>query len=64
MIIMRTLERLIYLGWTADKLRERMAGCRAGIREHGEGSYRQLFIFLYVGYKRDLRTLTTPTTKE
>jgi hypothetical protein len=56
-----TKEKLLYLGWTPAKLRERLAGCRAGIKEARErGSrwtYRFLFIELYLKYKAWLRIL-------
>lgn len=60
-----TKSQLISRGWTIDNLRERLAGCRVGIREarqRGGSSvwtYRWLFVRLYLGYRRDLATLST-----
>lgn len=53
-------DQLKIRGWTPEKLRQRMAGCRAGIKEakitNGPAvwTYRFLFVSLYLGYKRNL----------
>lgn len=58
-----TAHQLTARGWTAANLRERIAGCRAGIRDARRiggpalWTYRFLFVRLYLGYRRDLRTL-------
>ncbi len=53
--------QLISRGWTADKLRERIVGCREGIKEiknnSASFSYRYIYISLYEQYKRALATL-------
>lgn len=59
-----TKEKLEYLGWTPDSLRQRMQGCRDGIREtkarhrpDTEWTYRAAFIGLYRQYKHWLQIL-------
>lgn len=59
-----TKTKLEYLGWTPESLRERMAGCRAGIKEiyknnrpDTEWTYRFLFIQQYRQYKGWLKIL-------
>ncbi len=53
--------KLISLGWTEGKLRERLMGCRKGIKEltneKTKFTYRFLFIEMYLKYKGWLRIL-------
>jgi hypothetical protein len=59
-----TKTKLQILGWNETKLRERMQGCRDGIKEiksknrpDTEWTYRFLFISLYLKYKNWLAVL-------
>jgi hypothetical protein len=59
-----TKERLKLLGWTESGLRERLQGCRDGIKEinlekQSAWTYRFLFIELYLKYKSWLKILTS-----
>ncbi len=60
-----TKNQLISRGWTVADLRERLAGCRKGIAEARQRggpavfTYRFLFIRLYLGYRHDLKTLSS-----
>ncbi len=59
-----TKAKLIYLGWTPDNLRERMQGCRDGLREayatNGPAlwTYRAMFTNLYRQYKYWLKLIS------
>lgn len=60
---MPTASQLQNWGWTPEKLRERLQGCRDGLREakarggSAVWTYRFLFVSLYLKHKQMLRIM-------
>lgn len=54
-------EQLLYRGWTPENLRERIKGCRKGIKEitnkNTKYTYRYLFVSLYLKYRYWLKLI-------